>query len=89
MVPFFAMATSQSPSLLGTLATAYNPGMHLLVLPVIYCIENSFGILCNKKHYRAGCACRANGNLAAMQPRASAGSRLREPFLLHRKSYDS
>ena len=29
------LATSQSPSSLGTLATAYNPGMHLLVLPVI------------------------------------------------------
>ena len=35
-IPFlFEMATSQSPSLLRTLTTAYNPGMHLLVLPVI------------------------------------------------------
>ena len=33
--PFFVQATSQSPGLPETLATAYNPGMCLLALPVI------------------------------------------------------
>ena len=33
---FFAIATSQSPGLPETLATAYNPRMRLLALPVIY-----------------------------------------------------
>ena len=32
---FFVTATSQSPGLPETLATAYNPGMCLLALPVI------------------------------------------------------
>ena len=32
---FFVIATSQSPVLPETLATAYNPGMCLLALPVI------------------------------------------------------
>ena len=33
----FVPATSQSPGLPETLATAYNPGMCLLALPVIMC----------------------------------------------------
>ena len=33
--PFFATATSQSPGVPETLATAYNPGMCLWALPVI------------------------------------------------------
>ena len=33
--PFFATATSQSPGVPETLATAYNPGMRLWALPVI------------------------------------------------------
>ena len=40
----FAMATSQSPGLPETLATAYNPGMCLWALPVIkfYILNISF-----------------------------------------------
>ncbi len=34
-VRFFVQATSQSPGLPETLATAYNPGMCILALPVI------------------------------------------------------
>ena len=34
--PLFVLATSQSPDLSETLATAYNPGMCLLALPVIH-----------------------------------------------------
>ena len=34
-VSLFVLATSQSPGLPETLATAYNPGMCLLALPVI------------------------------------------------------
>ena len=37
---FFATATSQSPGLPETLATAYNPGMCLWALPVIDLSEN-------------------------------------------------
>ena len=35
VISFFVIATSQSPGLPETLATAYNPGMCLLALPVI------------------------------------------------------
>ena len=35
LAAFFVKATSQSPGLPETLATAYNPGMCLLALPVI------------------------------------------------------
>ena len=34
--PLFVLAMSQSPGLPGTLVNAYNPGMCLLALPVIY-----------------------------------------------------
>ena len=54
----------------------------LILCKAIFIAQDSEGISSAiKMHYRAGCACRASGDLAVMQPRASTGSRKRDLFL--------
>ena len=52
---FICIATSQSPSLLRTLTTAYNLGMCLLALPMIYVQNSILEVALNGYNRHADC----------------------------------